>query len=86
MKKLSDRLQELQDKEEAIEQKQFIGGPDYVVSEESMNIQGYPKLTPPLPGRNEKCSIKTEDSIFKYNLFKKHLESFMLHNRLFMSG
>ena len=31
-------------------------------------------------GRNGKCSIKTEDSIFKYNLFKENLESFMLHN------
>ena len=31
---------------------------------------------PPLPGRNKKYSMKTEDSIFKYNLFNNYLELF----------
>ena len=51
----------------------------------SENIQGDPKQRPPLPGRSEKCSMKTEDSIFKYNLFNNYSESFMLHNQLFTS-
>ena len=34
------------------------------------------KAPPPLPGQNEKCSLKTEDSIFKYNLFNNYLELF----------
>ena len=32
----------------------------------------------PLPDRNEKCSMKTEDSIFKYHLFENYLELFGL--------
>ena len=40
---------------------------------------------PPLPGRDEKPSRKTEYSIFKYNLFKYHLEIFVHYNTLFMS-
>ena len=31
---------------------------------------------PPILGQNEKCSMKTEDGIFKYNLFKKYLKFF----------
>ena len=38
------------------------------------NIQGDQKLVPPLPGQDEKSSRQTEDSIFKYNLFKYYLE------------
>ena len=30
----------------------------------------------PMPGRNEKCTMKTEDSIFRYNIFKNYLERF----------
>ena len=36
---------------------------------------------PPLPGRNKKYSMKSDNSIFKYNLFNNYLESFMLHKR-----
>ena len=39
------------------------------------DIQGDPKLAPPLPGQDKKCSMKTKDSIFKYILFKYYLES-----------
>ena len=40
-------------------------------------VQGDPKQSaPPLPGRNKKYSMKTEDSIFKYNLFNNYLELF----------
>ena len=48
-------------------------------------IQGDPKLVPPLPGQDKKCSMKTEHSIFKYNLFKYYLEKFMTCNKFFMS-
>ena len=41
-----------------------------------LTLQGDPKQRPPLPGQNEKCSMKTEDSIFKYNLFNNYLELF----------
>ena len=40
------------------------------------NIQGDQKSRPPLTGRNEKTSGKTEYSIFKYNLFEYYLEVF----------
>ena len=41
------------------------------------NIQGDQKNVPPLPGRDEKFSRKTEYSIFKHNLFKYYLENFV---------
>ena len=50
-----------------------------------IQIQGDPKLAPPLPGQDYKCSMKTEDSIFKYSLFEYYLEKFVIFNRLFMS-
>ena len=40
-------------------------------------VQGDQKNVPPLPGRDEKSSRKTEYSIFKYNLFKYYLENFV---------
>ena len=48
-------------------------------------IQGDQKFVPPLPGRDEKSSGKTENSIFKYNLFKYYLENFEVYNQLFTS-
>ena len=39
-------------------------------------IQGDPKLRPPIPGRNQKCSMKTGDRIFKKSLSKEYLELF----------
>ena len=50
-------------------------------------VRGDPKFGTPLPGQNEKFSMKTEDSIFKYNLFKNYLELFglsALTNDLFL--
>ena len=49
-------------------------------------IQGDPILRLPLPGQNEKCSMKTEVSIFKYYLFINYSELFgilALTNNLF---
>ena len=46
------------------------------------NIQGDPKSSPPIPGRDETFSGKMEYSIFKYNLFKYYLENFALWNPL----
>ena len=39
--------------------------------------QGDQKSVPPLPGRDEIFSGKTEHSIFKYNLSKYYLENFV---------
>ena len=47
-----------------------------------MLVQGDPKLTPPLPGKNEKNVLKTEYSIFKYNLFKNLPHVFALSGQV----
>ena len=63
-----------------------VGGSKYyhdIIMEDY--IQGDPKLAPPLPGQDKKCSMKTEHSIFKYYLFKYYLEKFMTCNKFFMS-
>ena len=45
-------------------------------------VQGDPKSSPHLLGRDETFSGKMEYSIFKYNLFKYYLENFALWNPL----
>ena len=42
------------------------------------DIQGDPKLVPPIPGRNEMCILKTDNGTFKYNLFDTYLENFVM--------
>ena len=44
-------------------------------------LPGNPKFVPPFPGRNGKYLSKTEQCIFKYNLFKNYFEDFMHYNK-----
>ena len=50
---------------------------------EAHYVQGDQKLVP--PSRNGKSSGTADYSIFKYNLFKNHLENFLVYNQSFTS-